>query len=260
MTQIILKAAGAAALAVIASLLVVLTFVPMLGGSVDGNGLVMSVACPVVIAFPASAYLLRQKARLADTLQELTIAHDQLAHAHVKLAQAHAHLEERARLDGMTGLLNRSAFFEALLGERENAQAGALLLADADYFKQVNDTYGHQQGDEAIRLIARAIAGSIRESDLVGRIGGEEFAVFLRGANQDDAVHFAERIRKSVESIRFEPAPGMRLPLSVSIGATRMRSDATWAELMREADRHLYEAKHHGRNLVVFEGAVKVAA
>lgn len=260
MTHILLKAAGAAALAVVASLAVVMTFVPMLGGSVDGNGLVMSIVCPLLVAFPASAYLFWQKKRLADTLRQLTATHDELAHAHSELAQTHAHLAERARLDEMTGLLNRGAFFAALRGAGEDAPSGALLLADADYFKQVNDTYGHQQGDEALRLIARAIAGSVRESDAVGRIGGEEFAVFLNGAGEEDVVLFAERIRRSVETIRFEPLPGVLLPLSVSIGATRLHARVTWTEALREADRHLYEAKRRGRNLVVFEGDIRAAA
>lgn len=245
----VLVALGATA----ASLLMVLTIVPAVGGVVEGNALVMSIACPLAIAFPASFYTFWQKKRLADTLEALRHAHDRLADTHAELAQAYARLSEKARRDDMTGLLNRESFFAALEAMRRRTDAGTLLIIDADHFKSINDTWGHQQGDAALLLICGAIRAGVRDADLVGRIGGEEFAVFLSGAGEEEAVVIAERIRAGVEQLRFCPGEEKSLPLSVSIGAARLGSHRTWTEMMREADRSLYEAKRRGRNRVVFE-------
>lgn len=249
MIRVFVKAAVAAVASVIASVLVVLTFVPMLGGSVDGNGLVMTLVCPLLIAYPASAYFFWQKERLAETLEELTAAHG-------KLAQAHARLAEKARYDQMTGVLNRGAFLATL----ESAGAGVLLAIDADHFKRINDTHGHQAGDEALMLIASAIRAGVREGDLVGRIGGEEFAAFLGGASAEQASAVAERIRSGVEAIRFAPGDGAPVPLSVSVGAARLGAHTSWTQAMRAADARLYEAKRGGRNRVVFGEGDRVAA
>jgi len=259
MKRVLAKAALIAVASAAASFLIVLTLVPLLGGAVEGNGLLMTILCPLLIAFPASAHTMWQKKRLADTLGELTRAHDELADAHMQLAEAHARLSEKARHDDMTGLLNRETFFATLKTLRRRTDTGALLIIDADNFKYINDTHGHQQGDEALMLITEAIRTALREEDLVGRIGGEEFAAFLVGASVSEAIEIAERIRLSVEAIRFSPGEGKYLPLSVSIGASRLRPHLTWSEMMREADRRLYEAKRRGRNRVVFEATAQAA-
>jgi diguanylate cyclase (GGDEF)-like protein len=259
MKLVLAKAALIAVAATAASLLIVLTLVPLLGGTVEGNGLLMTILCPLLVGFPASAHTMLQKKRLADALAELTRAHDELADAHMQLAEAHARLSEKARHDDMTGLLNRETFFATLKNARRRTDTGALLIIDADNFKYINDTHGHQQGDEALLLIAEAIRSGLREDDLVGRIGGEEFAAFLGGASVDEAMEVAERIRLGVEAIRFSPGEGKYLPLSVSIGASRLRPHLSWSEMMREADRRLYEAKRRGRNRVVFETQAKAA-
>lgn len=259
MKEIVLKAAMVAAAAAAASLAIVLTVMPAIGGEVGGNAIFMSVLCPLVIAFPHSAHMFWQKRRLADTLADLTAAHDELADAHMQLAEAHARLSEKARHDVMTGLLNRETFFATLKNTRRRTDSGTLLIIDADNFKYINDTHGHLQGDEALLLIADAIRKGVRSDNLVGRIGGEEFAAFLPGASVDEALIVAERIRLGVEALRFSPGAGKYLPLSVSIGAARLRPHLSWSELMREADRRLYEAKRRGRNRVVFESDAQAA-
>lgn len=260
MKQVFTKAALTTAASVAVSLLLVLTLVPAVGGVVEGNALVMSVLCPLVIAFPASAYLFHQKRELANTLAALTLAHDGLAKAHAELAEAHARLAEKARRDTMTGLLNRESFLAALKGSRRRADEGALLVIDADHFKRINDTHGHAQGDVALLMIAEAIRGGVRENDIVGRIGGEEFAAFLAGANREEALLVAERIRLGVEGLRFSPGDGKYLPLSISIGAVQVAPHLSWAQMMREADDRLYEAKAGGRNRVVFAAPASRAA
>lgn len=259
MKQIVSKAALLAIGSVVISFLIVLTVVPAIGGVVEGNALLMTLVCPLVIAFPAGIYTFWQKKRFTDALQQLTSAHDELADAHMQLAQAHARLSEKARHDDMTGLLNRETFFASLKNARRRTDTGVLLIIDADNFKYINDTHGHQEGDVALLLISEAIAKAVRDRDLVGRIGGEEFAAFLTGLDAEEAMIVAERIRLSVEAIQFSPAEGKYLPLSVSIGAARLRPHVSWSEMMREADRRLYEAKRRGRNRVVFETEARAA-
>jgi len=246
MNQIIAKASLATVLSVAASLALVLMLVPSLGGVIEGSALLMATLCPMVIAFPASFYLFLQKKRLAETLAALTAAHE-------RLARAHAELAEKARHDDMTGLLNRESFLAALKGARRRTDSGVMLIIDADHFKYINDTHGHAQGDVALSMIAEAIRGGVRAGDIVGRIGGEEFAAFLCGATRDEALMIAERIRLGVEALRFSPGEGKYLPLSVSIGAARLQPHLSWSQLMRGADSRLYEAKARGRNRVVFE-------
>lgn len=253
MQQILLKSFLVAVVSAIASLAIVLTVVPAIGGVVEGNAFLMTIVCPLLIAGPASFHTFLQKKRLTDALAELKAAHEELANAHVEMAEAYSRLSEKARHDVMTGLLNRETFFATLKNTRRRTDTGTLLIIDADNFKYVNDTHGHQSGDAALLLIAEAIRAGVRDDDLVGRIGGEEFAAFLAGATAEEARIVAERIRLSVEALRFAPAEGKYLPLSVSIGAARLRPHASWSEMMREADRRLYEAKRRGRNRVVFE-------
>ncbi len=258
--NIVLKAAALAIGASVASFALVMTVVPAIGGVVEGNAVLMTILTPLVLAFPTGLHTFWQKQKLSDALGELTTAHDLLAEAHMELAKAHAQLSEKARLDDMTGLLNREAFFASLKNVRRRTDTGVLLIIDADNFKQINDTHGHQQGDVALLLMSEAIAKSVRDHDLVGRIGGEEFGAFLTGTDAEEAMIVAERIRLSVEAIQFSPGEGQVLPLSVSIGAARLRPHAPWSEVMREADRRLYEAKRRGRNRVVFEGGSQLAA
>lgn len=244
MMSIVLKAAMVALVAVVGSLLAALTVVPMLGGTVDGNAWLMCIVCPLVTAFPASAYTFWQSARLKQ-------AHRELARAHAQLAATHRRLAEKASRDYMTGMLNRESFFAALDGSRRSSDRGALLIIDADHFKKINDNFGHLTGDDALLEIAAAISRGVRAGDVLGRIGGEEFGAFLIGASEEQAAAVAERIRHEVEQIRFTPADAVQIPLTVSIGGTVCSLGATVSELMRAADRRLYEAKQRGRNLAI---------
>jgi diguanylate cyclase (GGDEF)-like protein len=253
MVRVLMKSGIVAFVSVIASLTLALTIVPTLGGVVDGNAILMCIVCPLAIAWPASAYTFRQKERLQA-------AHRDLSRAHAQLAAAHRRLAEKAAHDDMTGMLNRESFFAALDGSRRETDRGALLIIDADHFKAINDQFGHLTGDEALLLIAAAIRRGVRSGDVLGRIGGEEFCAFLAGAGEGEARHVAERIRREVETIRFRPVDERTVPLTVSIGGTICGPGAAVSELMRSADRKLYEAKHGGRNLAIVDWGFSAAA
>jgi diguanylate cyclase (GGDEF)-like protein len=170
------------------------------------------------------------------------------------LAIAHAQLQVIASTDSLTAVLNRGAFtllVDAYLGEvREQERAGALLIVDDDHFKCINDELGHDRGDEALQAIARSIKGLVRSADLVGRVGGEEFGVFLPGSDPRQAEAVAERIRQTVNEIDFR-ADGERRELSVSVGGAIFAGEVNYEDLYHLADQQLYRAKQAGRNRVV---------
>ncbi len=172
-----------------------------------------------------------------------------------ELAIAHKKLTIYASTDALTQVMNRAAFstlVDAYLKDIRTAEEkakGAFLIIDADHFKSVNDRFGHDSGDEALVTIARAIKSMLRAPDLVGRLGGEEFGVFLPGATTEQATLVAERIRQSVNDASFMPA-GAEHHLSVSVGGAVFERELPYAELFRLADQQLYAAKRDGRNRV----------
>lgn len=196
------------------------------------QGLVSATVLPIVLAGPLF-FMLTLK------LRELAIANHRLTLA--------------ATVDGLTECLNRSAFTAVvekyLAGGVPARSRGALLVIDADQFKRVNDRFGHDIGDEALRVIAAAIQRGVRDGDLVGRLGGEEFGVFLPDVGEAEAVEVAERIRKTILASRFAPG-GVRWGLSASVGLAVFDRPIGFSELFRLADQRLYRAKMAGRNRV----------
>ncbi|TGR17299.1 MULTISPECIES: GGDEF domain-containing protein [unclassified Mesorhizobium] len=253
MNSIILKSAAIAFASVAASLLLTLIVVPAMGFPITRTIWLTSTLCPLVLAWAACASTFWQSDRLKN-------AHRELARAHAQLAAAHRRLSEKASRDDMTGMLNRESFFAALDGSRRKSDRGALLIIDADHFKTINDNFGHLTGDDALLLIAGAIERGVRGGDVLGRIGGEEFGAFLVGATEKEAKRVAERIRREVELIRFRPVDERTIPLTVSIGGTVCDVEANVSELMRAADRRLYQAKHAGRNLTILDTDISEAA
>jgi diguanylate cyclase (GGDEF)-like protein len=167
---------------------------------------------------------------------------------------------DRAVLDPLTGLLNRSSLEARVVEIEEQAQltggAVSLVLLDLDCFKQVNDTHGHKRGDAVLRDVAYEIRKSLRSFELVYRIGGEEFLVLLPGVDLSEALEIAERVRHSVEATR----PG-ELDLTVSAGvATDAGGHITYDALFRAADAALFEAKRAGRNRVEVAGGLSPLA
>lgn len=205
-----------------------------LGEEALRQALISATVLPVILAGPLFFYLTKK-------LRELAIANHKLAIL--------------AATDSLTACLNRGAFSARVDGwlaapAEAGPDRGALLVVDADHFKKINDRHGHDQGDQALKIIANAIQASVRSGDLVGRLGGEEFGVFLPGATPESAQDVAERVRFSVGSTAFQPN-GKAAPLSVSVGCATFVKPVDFSELFRVADERLYCAKNAGRNRVL---------
>ncbi len=169
---------------------------------------------------------------------------------------------EKARIDGLTQIANRRRFDEYLLQEWGRhirmQQPLSLLICDVDHFKLYNDGHGHQAGDECLKSVAKALSQCYRAGDLVARYGGEEFAMVLPQTNRGGAVQVAERIRAAVAAAALPHAASPvcdRVTVSIGVACITPQphgpSDAR--ALVEAADRHLYLAKHLGRNQVSYQ-------
>lgn len=200
-----------------------------LGSAAQQRSILSAVVLPIILGVPLFFYMSMRMRGLVITNLRLGLV---------------------ARTDSLTACLNRGAFtakVTALLAQRQSGSIGALLMIDADNFKAINDLFGHNAGDEALTIIARSIRSVLRSGDLVGRMGGEEFAVYLPDVDQSGAESIAERIRRSVNLAVFVPDARQRT-LSVSIGGAVFEGPASFSELFRIADQRLYGAKQTGRN------------
>lgn len=161
-----------------------------------------------------------------------------------------------ASFDGLTGLLTQQAFRaygeEMFNHSARNGGRIACVMGDVDRFKSVNDHYGHAAGDTVLRSVGGVVRSTVRERDVAGRDGGEEFGIILPGTDLDGACIFAERLRRGIEAKEFEFG-GNVCPVTMSFGvAVRDIADGTFDELKARADKGLYAAKNdHGRNAVV---------
>ena len=190
------------------------------------------------------------------TIHDVETASALVSHAAVALDNARLHriVEEQASFDGLTQLANRRRCEAQLASELARAERFgepvALVFADLDNFKQVNDRYGHLVGDDVLREFARELRGGIREIDVAGRWGGEEFALILPGTNVDGAVQVAERIRASLARRPIATPDGRSLKLTASFGVAAYPDTGTAEDLLAAADAALYDAKRSGKNRV----------
>jgi diguanylate cyclase (GGDEF)-like protein len=175
----------------------------------------------------------------------------------IKLEQALNVINELAIRDELTGSHNRRHLIGLIEQERERvvkgAQAFCVCLLDIDFFKRINDTYGHAAGDAVLRSFAVTVQKQIRDSDAFGRYGGEEFLLMLPETSLEDALLFAERVRMGIERLSFRDVSS-ELKVSVSIGVAQFRLGETIGQTVTRADEALYTAKSSGRNRVVNYG------
>lgn len=204
----------------------------------------MSLLIPWAITIPLGFHLSKQRFKLVG----LT---NRLKEAQTKLREANKALEQRANFDGMTGLLSRDSFFNQLELMRVDEKSNVLMIVDVDHFKNINDNFGHPVGDQALILLGKIFRKTLRENDLVGRIGGEEFGVFLPDTSAPEGQIIGEIIRHEIESTIFEPYHNMRHVITVSIGVTDVAMHQERTAIMGNADTALFTAKRCGRNQVV---------
>jgi diguanylate cyclase (GGDEF)-like protein len=184
-------------------------------------------------------------------------AGDRIIELEDRLIRAQEALRELATHDSLTGLLNRRASLDSLLAELNRGfRTGnpvCIVMADIDHFKRINDTHGHQTGDEVLREVARRMQSSLRRYDTVGRFGGEEFLLVLPGCSLEEGVKLAERICRLVRS---EPVKvkNERIEVSISLGVAVANPPvpAELEALLSSSDAALYRAKEAGRNRVEF--------
>jgi diguanylate cyclase (GGDEF)-like protein len=191
----------------------------------------------------------------ASILTALGVA-DRLRAQRLALTEA----ERRAQTDPLTGVLNRRSLIERLDIACTRAQARglpiALLFIDLDHFKQINDSFGHQAGDACLRAIIDPIHAELRQSDVIGRYGGEEFVVILSSADAAAASPIAQRILERVANVRVD-GYGMPISLTCSIGVAASDTQGIWGEhLLAQADAAVYAAKRSGRNQIHLAAAV----
>ncbi|WP_318762415.1 GGDEF domain-containing protein [Aminobacter niigataensis] len=215
------------------------------GMPIDWLSWIECTVIPIVIAMPISSYIFLQAEKYKDATQALARSHTALKETHEKLTYSTTH-------DQATGLLNREGFLGQLARARHEDECDTLLLIDADNFTGLNDRHGHAKGDEILSRIAKALLYATRPSDIVGRTGGTEFGVILRGVDKDSAMLRAELIRRQVEAMPWMKSGRGSVRATVSIGGAEMPASADTAQSLRQAARCLYEAKQQGRNRVSF--------
>ncbi len=176
-----------------------------------------------------------------------------------QVREAYRELERVSSTDWLTGCLNRRAFTAGVSVGAKVGRPGALLVIDADGFKAINDRHGHDRGDDALRRIVTVINESVGQSDLVGRLGGEEFGVYLRDATDRHASAIAEAIREGVADIAFAAGDDPN-GLTVSVGVATVTAPIGFSELFQIAEAQLAWAKANGRNRVAITAAEAVGS
>ncbi|MCC5858125.1 MAG: GGDEF domain-containing protein [Ectothiorhodospiraceae bacterium] len=238
------------------SILGTATVLPLAHG-VDGGQLASAVGVMLVPMLTGLVVLYRlqtsqrQQHALLRQAQESNV---ELAHEVAMRRELEQQLREQATVDPLTGLLNRRQY-EGLANReiRRARRTGAplsLCVLDIDHFKRVNDTYGHGAGDETLQFLARLCQETARETDILGRLGGEEFVFTLPNAGLADALRFSDRLRSRVEAAEI-PTQGGVIRVTVTIGVAELSpGDTDLKGLTRRADEALYAGKRGGRNQV----------
>lgn len=199
----------------------------------------LSVVCGVVLIFPIMSRGLRERGKLQEMTESLSVRSQSLEHAAVT--------------DSLTGMYNRRYFDDALTeylnAFRRIEKPIGMAILDLDHFKKVNDTHGHDVGDEVLRQVAGCLQIYTRYHDVVARLGGEEFAILSPNITEQQLHVLADRIRLAVSQLNVKTG-NVTLRVTVSIGVAIWDGLESGEELYRRADKQLYEAKRQGRNRV----------
>ncbi|MBL8935145.1 MAG: diguanylate cyclase [Archangium sp.] len=233
---------------------------------------------------PLPVLVLTTDAPAQKAVEALKLGADDVVPESISVDELHARLERRFELasrlavlldqrdellalsttDGLTQVANHRAFQERLREEFRRAQRYddpmALILMDIDHFKAVNDTHGHQIGDEVLKAVAKALKGAVRETDFIARYGGEEFAVVLPKTHLAGALTVAERMSQSLKATRSGVDGAIRVTGSFGVSGFPGRGVTTAEQLLKTADDALYRSKREGRNKIsLFQSSLYVA-
>lgn len=220
--------------------------VSWMGTPLETGGLLLGVVA--VASYQANIFDVKDLDMLENFARQAAMA--------ISNAQQHADAVERSRQDSLTGLYNHGYLLEGMTRAIHEARVGrqtlGFIMLDVDFFKQYNDTYGHQMGDQVLTCLSQTIRMHVKNTDLVGRWGGEEFAVLLRNASLSETINVAERIRQSLAEIELLDREGKLIsPPTVSQGvATYPEDGLDCYRLVDVADRRLYQAKENGRDQI----------
>ena len=186
--------------------------------------------------------------------EQLKEERDKLSKANLKLIELNTYLDKMSRTDPLTKLSNRRDFEEKFERKIENIQdidtSFSLVVGDIDYFKSVNDTYGHECGDMVLKEISEIFRSNLRKEDLISRYGGEEFVIFIKNVNSTYGFNIIERIRKIIESKIFE-FNGKTFHVTMSFGMVNFENEMDFLQGFSYADNALYMAKNGGKNKIV---------
>ena len=220
------------------------------------NVVLAAVSVPLVLPrHPHQADVIYEVAHFATVVALVWAACALLERLAAQSFAYRSRLQREASTDALTGLNNRREFESGMVREMERARRMhvplSLAILDIDFFKRINDQYGHDIGDAVLREVAATLQRNIRKSDLLARIGSEEFALVMLGTQPPGAWVVLERLRNAVATLRI-PAGGQDIGCTISIGITdRVETDVDWPMPYKRADTALYEAKERGRNRVV---------
>jgi diguanylate cyclase (GGDEF)-like protein len=211
----------------------------------------------VLLSLPLAYIFARKPAKLKEQVDKFNETLEQKIDARTKeLHRSNRRLEKLATLDFLTEIPNRRYFFT--MGKKlfHSAQRNKILLSmivlDIDYFKKINDEYGHKIGDQVLISIANTLKKLVRKEDILARVGGEEFAIILDNANLNEAIHIADKIRSNIEESVFAHE-SLEIHLTTSLGVTQFtKSDEDLMTIYDRADKALYKAKDFGRNCVKY--------
>ena len=200
-------------------------------------------------------YMSALRAKIHASRNQLVHQKSELEVAHREMKSLLRQMADKAVTDELTGLYNRHQFSETLHAQMSVAHGTnnplGILIMDVDHFKNVNDTYGHLNGDKVLKVFKKIPENCLRKSDFIARYGGEEFVIILPNSDVEKVKEISERVRKFVETQNFDDIDA-GFSITVSIGATHYYQRETADDLMDRSDKALYQAKENGRNQVVY--------
>jgi diguanylate cyclase (GGDEF)-like protein/PAS domain S-box-containing protein len=201
-----------------------------------------------IVTFDDITEIQRVNAQLLEALEELKLSREEIEKRNKALQQMAMH-------DVLTGCLNRRAFFEtatpAFQQAHDQGQRITCIMIDIDHFKSFNDRFGHQVGDEVLKVTARILSGGVRSDDVLCRYGGEEFCIVMPRTGFEEAARVAEQLRMTIESRAAKNVRGLKdASITASFGVCEFAQHKSFEDLIRDADKALYVAKEEGRNRV----------